>query len=269
MRQGRIRNKIAGVILALCVCVMAVTGYKWWEGEQAYREGNENYDQLTALVRPGGPPVFVQGSNFDKPDVPIPHMDIDFDALQAVNQDAVAWLYCPDTVIDYPVMRATEYDYYLRHLPDGTYNINGTLFIDYHNAADFSDSLTIIYGHHMDSGRMFGSLVGYKEQDYYAAHPYMYLYTRQGNYRIDLMYGCVIGAGEWRERSFMFKENLGNLMAFAAGNTTFASDLRYTEGDRIIAMSTCSYEFDDARYVVVGLLRPEYGSDSGTTSEAV
>lgn len=188
----------------------------------------------------------------------IPDMFIDFAALREINRDAVAWLYCPDTVIDYPVVRARDYDYYLHHLPDGTTNANGTLFIDY-NWVDFLDQLTVVYGHNMKSGRMFGTLTRYKEQGYFEAHPYLYLYTAEGErYRIDLLYGCVIGAGQWRERAFMFKENSDALIAYAAYKTTFKSEAQYEKGDKIIALSTCSYEFDDARYVVIGALRPEY-----------
>ena len=89
----------------------------------------------------------------------------------------------------------------------------------------------------------------------------MYLYTENGNYRIDLLYGCVVGAGEWRERAFMFEANLNALLTYSANKTTFTSEVQYVEGDRIVALSTCSYEFNEARYVVLGILRPEYGGE--------
>lgn len=241
------------MILALSVCAAAICGYKLWETQQAYNIGDERYSELADLALSGRPPG---GSEQGNPDI-----SVDFDVLRAVNPDAAAWLYCPGTVIDYPVMRSADYDYYLRHLPDGTYNVNGSLFIDYNNAPDFADKLTVIYGHHMKSGKMFGSLKGYKAQAYFDEHPHMYLYTENGNYRVDLMYGCVIGAGEWRERAFMFEANLDALLTYAADNTTFISDAQYARGDRIIAMSTCSYEFDGARYVVIGVLRSDYGKE--------
>lgn len=232
------KPKIAVVMLILSLCAMAAIGYQLQGVRQAYREGNESYEQLADLARPG-------------PETP----GIDFAALQVLNPDTAAWLHCPDTVIDYPVMRAEDYDRYLRHLPDGTYNANGSLFIDYNCAPDFTGQLTVIYGHHMKSGRMFGSLKGYKQQDYFEKHPRMYIYTPQENCRIDLLYGCVIGAGEWRERAFMYEENLDALLAYAARNTTFTSEVRYNPGDRVVALSTCSYEFDGARYVVIGVLK--------------
>jgi len=241
MRRRKRGKAAAWLVLALSLCAAAFAAAQLREPWQAYREGSESYGQLIDLARPVSP---------------APDMPIDFAALRAVSPDAAAWLTCPDTVIDYPVMRAKDYDYYLHRLPDGTYNANGSLFIDYNCAPDFMDQLTVVYGHHMKSGLMFGSLKGYKQQAYYEKHPVMYLYTQQGKYRIDLLYGCVIGAGEWRERAFMHEANLDALLAYAARSTTFSSAAHYTPGDRIVALSTCSYEFDGARYVVIGVLRP-------------
>lgn len=250
------------------------------DSRQVYLEGYEAYENLREQIK-SIPEIDVQTPHENKtsevqqpenseeeslaeespitdPQVYIPPFDISFDKLAAINSDSVAWLYSPDTVIDYPVMKTKNYDHYLRHLPDGTYNVNGSLFIDYNNAPDFTDKLTIIYGHNMKSGQMFGSLEGYKKQAYFEKHPYMYLYTESSNYRVELIYGCVIAAGQWRERAFMYEENLSELLSYAAQNTTFTSEVKYTYGDKIIAMSTCSYEFDGARYVVLGVLRPEY-----------
>ena len=262
---------IAWIVLVMSIGIMLLSGFKLWETHQTYQIGDNSYKSLSDLVRPAGKPDTTAGATTpatsantatDKPgktlNVEIPDMEIDFQALHSINPDSVAWLYSPDTVIDYPVVRATEYDYYLHRLPDGTYNANGTLFIDY-NWKGFSDKLTVIYGHNMKSGKMFGSLTNYKKQAYFDEHPYLYLYAEDGSrYRIDLLYGCVIGAGQWRERAFMFDLNLESLISYGAYNTTFNSPAKYTPGDQIVVLSTCSYEFDDARYVVMGILQPEY-----------
>jgi len=246
---------IVWVILILALCVMVFSGYKLWETQRIYAEGDQSYEELSGLVRKALD-VSLDGSQ--EAQVNIPALSIDFAALKAVGEDAVAWLYCPDTVIDYPVMEASDYDWYLHHLPDGKTNANGTLFLDYNNPSDFSGRLNIIYGHNMKSGKMFGTLVEYKKQAYFDEHPYLYLYTADtGNYRIDLLYGCVVDAGAWRDRAFMYEANLTPLLSYAAHNTTFESAAGYTEDDRFVVLSTCSYEFDDARYVIVGVLRPE------------
>ena len=275
----KVLKVFALLILLIALGVMGYSGYQLFKTEQIYQEGNSNYEDLRDQVRVTEAPVeeitttirhdrtaetgrtdnIYETEGLDKadekPQIYIPGIGINFDVLKSISKDAAAWLYCPDTLIDYPVMKAKDYSYYLTHLPDGKYNANGSLFIDYNNASDFSDSLTVIYGHNMKSKAMFGSLTEYKMQGYYEKHPYMYLFTEQKSYRIELMYGCVTDAGQWREQGFMFAENIGKFMAYAAQNTTFASDVKYIEGDRIVVLSTCSYEFNNARYVVIGILR--------------
>jgi len=244
----------AFLVLLLGIGMMAYAGTKLIVTQHIYEEGNAAYEVLSDRVRQSAALEYMTPAAANT-QIYIPKLTINFKALRAINKDAVAWLYSPDTVIDYPVMQADDYSYYLDHLPDGAKNANGSLFIDYNNAADFSDQLTVIYGHSMKSKRMFGSLSGYKEQSYYENNPFMYLYTEERNYRIELIFGCVIGAGQWRERAFMYAENIKALLAYAEHNTTFISNVKYEDDDKIVALSTCSYEFDDARYVLLGILR--------------
>lgn len=276
---------IALAVMLFGAGLMAYAGGKITHTQQIYREGDIAYANLRWYVKentdhrqehdndnithsskqqqknPAAEEIQPQGENTQTapakiPQLYIPEQNIDFEKLEQINKDAAAWLYSPGTEIDYPVMAAQDYNYYLRHLPDGTWNINGSLFIDYNCAPDFSGPLTVIYGHHMKSGdMMFGSLKWYKDQAYYEKHPYIYLYTKQGDYRIDLIYGAVIAAGKWREQAFMFPENVEAFLAYAESSTTFESETKYQKGDRVVALSTCSYEFDGARYVVLGILR--------------
>ena len=254
-------------VLLLGLLAMGYAGYQLLETRQTNIKADSSYEDMSNMVRKtpidGNPPLPNHGTsdiegiieNDSETKINIPRFEIDFNALRSINNDSVAWLYSPGTVIDYPVMKAGDYSYYLNHLADGTVNANGSLFIDYNNAPDFSDNLTVIYGHHMKSGSMFGSLVEYKNQNYFDNNPYMYLYTEHGDYRIDIMYGCVIGAGQWRERAFMYSESIEALLAYSKQNTTFHSSVEYQEDDKIVVLSTCSYEFDDARYFLVGVLR--------------
>ena len=251
------RRITAVLVLLVGVCMATFSCSQLLEAKQIFDEGNTTYRALRDQVT-NGSEAASEASRETRPSgqgAPELEQIIDFKALKAVNKDAVAWLYSPGTIIDYPVVRADDYNYYLYHLIDHTYNVNGTLFIDYNNAPDFSERLTVIYGHHMASGMMFTELVRYQDQEYYQEHPCMYLYTEEGAFKVDLMYGFVIRAGQWRSQGFMYQENLEELLACAAQNTGFVSDVRYEEGDRVVAMSTCSYEFDDARYVVIGVVK--------------
>lgn len=249
------KRNLAWLLLAVSICVMATSGYELWKIHNMYAQGDQKYQELLQAVK--APAALEATPSWEPLNPDMPDTAFDFETLQQINSDAVAWLYGPGTVIDYPVMRADDYNQYLRHLPDGTYNANGSLFLDYNNPSDFSGRLNIIYGHNMKSEKMFGTLEQYKKQAYYEAHPYLYLYTVWGDYRVELLYGCVIGAGQWRDRAFMYESNREGLLDYGAYHTTFDSKASYSEEDRIIVLSTCSYDFDDARYIVIGVLRPQ------------
>jgi len=286
----KIRIIAALLILLTAIGVMYYSGTQLIQTQQTYEIGDSNYQNLRDQVRkseiidnldiadlnsieiaemiekpnkpdksekPEKPGDEAGTYTAPKPQIHIPDLGIDFDAVKALNSNIAAWLYCPGTAIDYPVMKADNYAYYLTRLPDGTANANGSLFIDFNHAPDFGDPLTIIYGHHMKSGSMFGSLIEYKKQTYYKEYPFMYLYTEHKNYRIDLKYGCLIGKDKWKEEAFMYAENLDSLLSYAKSNTTFESTAPYEAGDRIIALSTCAYDFNDARYILVGILREQ------------
>lgn len=240
------------IVLIASLCVVAYSGYNVFQIQREYEIGDSSYEDLRKKT------VQLNVDPAVDADESIPQLSIDFDQLKDVNIDTVAWLYGPNTVIDYPVMRAEDYKKYLYTLPDGTYNANGSLFTDFNNLPDFSGRLNIIYGHHMNSGKMFGTLVNYKQQSYFDENPYMYLYTEEGNYKVYLKYGCVIGAGEWSENFFTHEDKLDSLLSYAKENTTFESKVDYTDSDKFLVLSTCSYEFDDARYVVIGVMKPEF-----------
>ena len=276
----KIRRIVALAALCLAISMIAFAGVQVNENNQIYYEGQAMYMSIndrimsasvdSAAVSPDLYSEMLEGviRNDTKkrvterrkvmPLVEIPKLNINYKALRELNEDAAAWLYSPGAGINYPVMKAKDYSEYMFKLPDGSINANGSLFFDFHNAADMSSPLTIIYGHAMKSGKMFGNLFNYKNQSFFEQNPYAYVYTAYGNYRVDLMYGFTVEAGQWRERSFMHKENIDSLVSYASHKTTFKSPVEYTPGDRLVVLITCSYDFDDAHYAVMGVLRPEY-----------
>ena len=111
---------------------------------------------------------------------------VDFAALQEINPDVVAWIRIPG-VLEYPVVRGGDNSYYLNHTVQKTYNIAGSIFLDYRNERDFSDSKNIIYGHNMKDGSMFHVLRNYQDIDFFQEHTNMEVYLPDGrslNYQI-------------------------------------------------------------------------------------
>ena len=191
-------------------------------------------------------------STDDKKDPDPDSIDVDFDKLIAQYPDAVGFIYAANTKIQYVIQHGNGNDYYLTHDSEGNSNNNGSIFVEQLNSGNFSDGNTIIYGHNMKTGMMFAGLRNYHtDKGYYAAHPYMYIYTPSQNYRLDLYAGFVC---DHDDEIYATSLTQSQLEAMAA-KSDFKSTIGTPTG-RTVTLSTCSYEYNDARYVVIGSLVP-------------
>lgn len=181
---------------------------------------------------------------------------VDFESLLQRNADVVGWLYCPDTPISYPVVQGENNDQYLRRDLDGNYLIGGTLFMDYRGGALEKGTRHIMYGHNMKNGSMFGLLPEYKSQAYFESHPVMYYVTPDGNYRLELFAGLVVRRDDRIYDMSLDEEEWTELLNSYRAASTFESDTELQCDDIIVTLSTCSYEFDNARYIIIGRLVP-------------
>lgn len=179
---------------------------------------------------------------------------VDFDALLERNGDVTGWLYCPETAVNYPIVQGQSNDQYLHRDIDGNHLKSGTLFVDYRNGTLGTDANYIIYGHNMKNGSMFNALAKYKKQAYYDSHPIMYYLTPEGNYRLELFAGRVVKRDDEIYTFNQSNEELQGLLDEYKSKSTFESAVEPGPDDIIITLSTCSYEFDNARYIVIGRL---------------
>lgn len=146
---------------------------------------------------------------------------------------------------------------YLKHMFDGSYNSAGCIFLDCRNSSDFTDENNIIYGHHMKNNSMFSSITKYKQQAYYDEHPELLLMTPEQNFKIELFSGYVANVEDeaW-QLIFDSEEDRAVWIERTIEKSTFNSPVIPAATDKIITLSTCSYEFDNARYVLTGVLTP-------------
>lgn len=114
----------------------------------------------------------------------------------------------------------------------------------------------MIYGHNMKNKTMFGSIGDYREQGYYEDHPVMWLLTEQGNYKVELVAGFVTPATSNAYVNPGSDAEMLELAMESVKKSTFHTNVQLAEGDRFLTLSTCSYEYDNARYVLVGRLVP-------------
>ena len=101
--------------------------------------------------------------------------EIDFEGLQAMNPDIIGWIFIPDTNVDFPILKGTSNDSYLYHNYKREYSFAGSIFMDVRCSADFTDLETMVYGHNMHNGDMFGRLKKYEDTDYLEGHKDVYI----------------------------------------------------------------------------------------------
>lgn len=183
--------------------------------------------------------------------------EVDFDRFHTISDDVAAWLLSPGTTINYVVVQGPDNDYYLHRLPDGTYAKGGTLFIDWRCAADFTDWNTVVYGHYMKNGTMFAELANYQDPDYYKEHPVMYLYIPGKRYKLDLIAGYTTDIYDELYSLPASKEARDEVLAKAVRKSSFVSGVTVGEEDRLVTLSTCSYVYENARYVVLARITEE------------
>lgn len=255
------KRALTTLLLILCMLLFLFACSQLAMTFRQYEDGTTTYEELddvyTETLPTGIELLEPQIQEADEPQTirETAPITVDFERLTAQYPDVVAWIYCPDTIIDYPIMQAENNEKHLRTLPDGTWNIAGTLFMDYRNAEDFSDSNSIIYGHNMKNDSMLGTLPDYSNQEYYEANPHWYLLTPTADYKIELIAGYVTHSTSEAYAIPGTAEERESLIQTSLENSDFVAEVEIAENENLITLSTCSYEYDDARYVLVGVLK--------------
>ena len=241
------RRVISNILIVVFTAILAVSGYRLWNIFHEYREGEKQYEQAAATYVHTKDPDHTMADDGPQ-SCPI---SVDFEELLKENPDVVGWIYSEETQINYPVLRGKDNEAYLHHMINGAYNSAGSIFMDFRCEPDLSGFNTIIYGHHMKNGSMFASLHQYTKQDFYDEHKYMWYLTPDHIYRLDVLAGYVGDAEAEVYTIFTERDELTSYLSFAEASSNFEPDHRPQEISGVIVLSTCSYEYDDARYVVV------------------
>lgn len=183
--------------------------------------------------------------------VPEPQLLPRFVDLLEINPDTVGWIRIPETVIDYPVVQYEDNAYYLERDFNQNYAKAGTLFMDFRMKLDETDRHEIIYGHHMRDGSMFTGLIKYKSQDFFDAHRFVYLdkLYHQETWEIFSAYVTDVEF-YFIETNFADDQAWLDFIRLLQEKSTFQTDVALTAQDRVLTLVTCTYEFDNARYVV-------------------
>ena len=187
--------------------------------------------------------------------------NLSFDELMEKNPDIYAWLYIPNTNVDYPVCQSSDGndDFYLDHNIYRQYQFSGTIYSQSLNKRDFSDPVTVLYGHNMLNGSMFASLHNFEDKDFFDKNNTMFVYTED-----KLLTYLIYSAYTYDDRHILHSFNMNQEDALRSyQDSTLAP--RTTDGNvrkkvkldkdsKILTLSTCTNGGGSTRYLVQGVL---------------
>lgn len=188
-----------------------------------------------------------------------------YDKLYQQNPDMVGWLHIDDTTIDYPVMYTPKSpQYYLRKGFNKKYSFSGSLFLG--EGWSEKGNYSIIYGHHMKDGTMFGQLYSYKDKEFALEHPIIHfntLHTENEYEVLGAFYSKIYGTNEKNVFRYYQYNNLENPKVFnefieqVKSYSLYNLGITTEYGDQILVLSTCSYHTKNGRFVVVARKKRE------------
>lgn len=265
--KERITKAVFILALIIFLGALGYLGFIWF----SYHSAEKGYEQLSEQVvqreeaSPSG-----DGEENGNEEAAWAPLTVDFSALKAVSEDAVLWIDIPGTGVSYPVAQAEDNDYYLRRKLNGDNSFAGTVFMDYRNDPAVADDNTILYGHNMRNGSMFGLLKKYGKEEFFLAHPEIDLYLP------DRILRCTVISSHQEEAQ---EENFP--MNFESGEEKLAyidrmkskawydTGISAGEEDRLITLVTCTGNGYSHRFVVQAVVTEEIETASDGVSEAL
>lgn len=240
-------NAVVSFVVVTFLCLSgAYAGYALWDNGQVYAAA-ENVQSEMLNLRP-------QVSDDDEDNT------ASFAELQAINADVCAWVTLENTRVDHPVLQGETNLTYINTDIYGDFALAGSIFLDSRNDRSFTDAYSIIYGHHMDGGRMFGDLELYKDKKFFNKNRTGQLILPDGAYDLEI-YACVIVSASDRMifDVELTEAEIDSFLSYVKKNALYyredsAELLSQTQGARMLGFSTCSSEFTDARTVLLAVI---------------
>lgn len=251
MKTSKILLKAANTIISAVVVISLCTAglyaaYALWDNSRIYAAAEDVQADMKKL----------------KPD-PEDQGGASFEELFAINSDVCGWLSLDNTKIDYPVLQGETNLTYINQDVYGNFALAGSIFLDARNDRTFTDAYSLIYGHHMEKGKMFGDLDLYKDEAFFRENTTGLLILPDRTYKLEI-FACLLSeAGD----DYIFEPNqwqndIDGLLSYAEQNAMHLhentiEELEHAESPQVLAMSTCSSEFTDARTIILAVMKPE------------
>mgnify|MGYP004479829371 FL=1 len=286
MSRRRKRTKTLGDVIRLIVMLAALavflySGYTLYGFYKEYKKSSDEYDNLEnsyavdqeqesenidnledddALQSISGQEVRTVLEGGEEKTLPVLKNPIDFTQLLSVNSDIVGWLRIRALDISYPVVQGEDNDYYLHRTFEKTDNFAGCLFVNSYNMGDFTDQNTIIYGHNMKNGSMFGKLKNFSDPEVFKKSRYFWIFTPDFIYQYRIFSASVVDKTGLTYQISFTDDEFDQFISRAYSNSVVDNQgVTVTKEDRIVTLSTCTGD-DSTRFVVMGKLAQIYAA---------
>ena len=271
------RNIVLNILIIIFTITFAFSVYKLWEINNNYAEEAKIHeevlefkpedDNVWEFVPPPSPPATSETGQEPPEDwvPPVVNPSI-LDMQNNVNSDVVGWINIPGTQVDYPFVKKEpedKNDFYLHRDVYKKYLFAGTLFMDYRCSRDFSVFNTIIYGHNMKNGSMFGTLKNFKDKKFFDGYKMAKIYLPNETYLLEIfayvlttdrdstIYGTISASGE---------ESVTQYIDYVKDKATHYRELNITSNDKIITLSTCTNGAENERIVILARIVTQQNS---------
>lgn len=249
------RSPLSAVILIICLAVAAFSAWKLYGYFRGYRDGEKEYEELTRYVKAEQRDKDKESKEKGKDTCPI---TVDFASLRAINEDIVAWIYIPDTGINYPVVQGEDNEYYLHHTFEKKENFSGAIFMDTTCNSDFSSDNSILFGHNLKTGEMFGELKKIYDTDYnekadYREHPVIWVVTPDTSMEYQIFAAREISVEQDMD---VYMVDFGNeeeyqiWMQQQKEASMYETNTDISSFEPMLTLSTCTSDTEDGRFVV-------------------
>ena len=258
-KKERKRKILIAACLFMCMISFGYLGAYYQVSAKSAKE----FEELSAMKEAGA----LKGTsnknkvkiNLVEDEIVIPDILPEYELIHQKNQKLIGWVKIDNTIIDYPVMQTVNNEYYLDHNFNQEEDRNGCIFMDYQCDVIKGCDNIILYGHHMKSGKMFGTLNKYSKQSYYEEHPTIQFDTiyEKGTYQVMYVFRSKVYSEE--EVTFKYYQfiNAASEMEFDSAMNEMAALSLYDTGvtaaygDKLLTLSTCDYQEKKGRFVVV------------------
>ncbi|MDO4522230.1 MAG: class B sortase [Eubacteriales bacterium] len=269
-RKKSFGDALSTIIIVLALAVAAYAGYQLFNIWREYQVGVDEYKGLevyadTERVTEGLEPDMEENVTLGDQwgDVSVHELEthvrlenmenpIDFAGLKSVNDEVIGWLEMGAIDVSYPIAQAEDNDFYLHQTIQKTYNFAGSIFVDCMNSSSFGDRNTIVYGHNMKNGSMFGMLKKYREREVFDKDPYFWIYTPDYIYKYEI-FACaeVDQFSKNYQISFLSKDSFEEFLMNAKKQSQLDTGISVDPGDTVVTLSTCTGN-EATRFIVQG-----------------